>query len=686
MKVRAGALALLVSGAVSAAGDPGATEDLSGVPMQSATVAGDRGQSAGATHLEAARASEQAGAHNDALVAAQALPGIARPPLGSGALILWGAAPRETLLLVDGMPVPALTHANGASAVLPDDLVSGLTLAPASPDPRYGRSPGGVLSVDTHLDAAHALRLAMSPLDAQASAHTTLGPAQVALAGRRSLLEYLLTPALSSTARELFPLPHSWDAQLLASLPLGAHETLALTILASSDAQRRTLDASDSALSRGDSRTLRFGRVGLRYTNLHDDGRETRVLVHAGDDFSGTSVFAGGATSAQRSWSQSAGLRASQRSPLGSSLSLTLGAELLAARAHLQRNGALTTPSREGDLFAFGQTPGASAASDDWTVAEVDAALFASLPFTLGALALDPGLRLVAHASDTSLLAPHPLATADVGSSQLEWFAEPRLSASWRLAPRARLLGSAGLQHQPADPADRSALFGAPTLTSSTTWNTALGLHLRAHDHLALEATAYLRALSDLATRSASAAPAPAQLLTQDGTGRAFGLQLVASLAGVADWTAELTALLSRSERVDHPGAGARPFDFDAPVSVQAQASWVPGPWTLGARLRVSSGYPRTEVIGATFDSRTGAYDPLFGAHNGERLPVFVDLSLRAARTLAWSGGKLSIFLEAQNVLGRPNADEFAYNRDWSQRVALSGLPPLALLGLEAFL
>jgi hypothetical protein len=58
------------------------------------------------------------GAQGDAGKALENLPGVARPGLGGGELVVWGAAPEETRVVVDGMEIPALYHLGGLRSVV----------------------------------------------------------------------------------------------------------------------------------------------------------------------------------------------------------------------------------------------------------------------------------------------------------------------------------------------------------------------------------------------------------------------------------------------------------------------------------------------------------------------------------------------------------------------------------------
>ena len=99
--------------------------------------------------------------------------------------------------------------------------------------------------------------------------------------------------------------------------------------------------------------------------------------------------------------------------------------------------------------------------------------------------------------------------------------------------------------------------------------------------------------------------------------------------------------------------------------------------------MRVASGEPRTDVVGAYFDSRSGRYQPIRGPIDGVRLPAFFAADLRGERRLRLGGGRLTASLELQNLTDRANAEELVYSADFTDRGLLAGLPFLALLGLQ---
>lgn len=244
------------------------------------------------------------------------------------------------------------------------------------------------------------------------------------------------------------------------------------------------------------------------------------------------------------------------------------------------------------------------------------------------------------------------------------------------------LSASAGLYHQAADPADLSAVFGNTSLTSSTGVHAVLGAVIKPVSELIVEGTGFFKSTTGLTARSAVESPAVAQALVGTGEGRSFGGQLVVKpgikrrLSGWASYS------LIRSERRANPEAAWRLFDFDQTHLVVVVASFeLPAGFRLGARMRVSTGYPRTPIVGATFDARSDTFQPIRGEQNTDRLPTFFQLDARVEKTgklgpLTWSA-----YLDVINITNQPNPEEVTYSYDYKERKYLTGLPLLAVLG-----
>jgi hypothetical protein len=185
-----------------------------------------------------------------------------------------------------------------------------------------------------------------------------------------------------------------------------------------------------------------------------------------------------------------------------------------------------------------------------------------------------------------------------------------------------------------------------------------------------------------LAVRSAAATPPLAQALVPAGVGRSFGLTFLVRQRPWHGFEGWVSCTLSRSERRDAADAVWRRFDDDQPLLLAVVARQSLGPWSLGARLRGASGLPRTPVVGAFYDAKDDRFDPIFGAQNSIRLPSFWQLDLRVDRS--WplgSSARAVVYVEALDVTGRANAEDYAYSADFTHRSLVTGLPFAASLG-----
>ena len=63
------------------------------------------------------------GTQGDTLKAVQNLPGVARAPFGGGLLVVWGSAPDDTRIYVDGVYIPTLYHFGGLRSTVNSEMV-----------------------------------------------------------------------------------------------------------------------------------------------------------------------------------------------------------------------------------------------------------------------------------------------------------------------------------------------------------------------------------------------------------------------------------------------------------------------------------------------------------------------------------------------------------------------------------
>ncbi|HLL22356.1 MAG TPA: TonB-dependent receptor [Kofleriaceae bacterium] len=618
----------------------------------------------------------------DAGKVVQSLPAVARPPAGSAEIVVWGAAPRDTRVFVDGVPVPALYHVGGYRAALGNDLLGDIRLTPAAFGPDRGRAIGGVIDIGmADPAAAPAWRAQVDPLDATVAGGTTLGPLAIALALRKSWLDRAIDAiADPGTLAPNAPLPRWSDGQLTVRAALTDEVRVTGWVLGALDALDRVLASDDPATETAQRTDRRFMRAQVTLRRETSRGNEHATLWFGRDrNVDELAVGLVTAARAQRSWV--GGARAVQEARHGR-FTLTTGADVDTERTAYTRRGSLAIPAREGDPQIFGQPPGDDVNADAWTATTIDAAGHAAIDVHAGPLTATLGARVDGWLLDASRLTPRVGSTPGIASQQIMLTTDPRGSVQLRVADGAALRVDGGRYHQARDASDASAVFGTPDLGLERAWHVTAGGQL-ARAPFAVEVAGYARWLEDLVARDPAVTPMLARVLTHDGTGRVFGVQLTARVVawrGLSGW---LSYGLSRSTRRDAPGMPRRFFDRDQTHGAIAVGGWTRGPWNVGARVRVATGEPRTGVVGAFFDSRSGRYQPIRGPHNGERLPMYFAADVRGERRFALGDVAAAVYAEVQNLTGRANAEEIIYSADFATQSYVTSLPLLAIVGLR---
>ncbi len=627
--------------------------------------------------LEGDVAARIPGVQGDAVKAVQVLGGVARTPTGGDGLAIWGAAPAETRLYIDDVPVPRLFHRGGLRSVLPTPLVERLTVVPGAPGPRYGRGLGGVVQVRTAApEPSWGGSVAVDPIDAAA----TLRAPGLQVGGRTGLLPHTLGPWVPESA--VLPVPESWDAHARGRVELPNGDTLSLLVLAVDDQVERRLPAvlpDDRFVERSRSG---FGRVGARVERFEGDV-VTVSSGWVGVDGAGTQLALGDAKVREQTRVTAGGILLSQERTLTDAVTVSLGLDGQVGRTRIDRRGALSLPAREGDRQVLGQGPGDRVGVDTWTVRQAALGSFVGAALRpVPSLTLEPGLRFEPTMLDGDRVLPVRPTEPPVGYTELAIFTDPRLQLSAEPSQRLRIYAAGGRVHQPPDPADLSPVFGSPVLRPSRAWHALAGVVARPLSGLTAEVVGFGTSLRDLAVRPESPTPPTAALLASRGEGRTLGAQgTLRATAGALETFVTYTWM--RAERRASGRDPWRLFDRDQTHGLQAALGWTRRRWELGTRLGLASGLPYTPVVDAVFDARGQRFDPLFGPYNAERLPLYVAVAVRAAwmRDTAW--GRYRAWVDVQNATNQANPEAVFYTADYGREGLVRGLPILPVIGLE---
>ncbi|MFO0675095.1 MAG: TonB family protein [Polyangiaceae bacterium] len=624
-----------------------------------------------------------AGTQGDVLKVVQNLPGVSRPPVASGQLVVWGSAPNDTRVYVDGVEIPALYHGSGLRGTVSSDLVSTIELVPGAFGAAYGRGLGGLVRVETR-DLPNRLHgtVAADTLDGSAIVAAPLGErTRVAIAGRGSWLDGVLSLVSAPDVGDFFPIPKYGDFQLKSTVKLGARESLDAVVLGSFDALTRTVPSPDPAAAKSERTTNRFERAYVRWSNTTDGGDVVTVTPFVGFDATTRESRFGGVATDLGTRTFRFGVRANAAIVVARSATLSVGLDLAGSDARARRRGSLTLPPREGDRNAFGQVPSDETNGDAWEAHVVNLAPYAQVDVRWGKWTFTPGVRFETFFVDVSRKTPRVGLTPGVGGNRYVGAVDPRLAVRFSATRELTTFASLGTYHQPPAAEDLSAVFGTPELGTESGLHATVGESFAITRSTSLEVTGFAKELQDLTTRTRAVTPRLARALVQDGVGRSYGVQVLLRQELWRGFFGWVSYAASRSLRRYDGDPSWRLFDFDQPHVLSVVASQDVGAWSFGARFRYASGMPRTPVVGGYYDARRDSYDPIFGDTNATRLPPFVQLDLRVERTFAIGSTRLSAFADVQNVTAQKNTEEFAYRYDYRSKGAITGLPTLAVIG-----
>ncbi len=651
-----------------------------------------------AIRVDAAQAMRIPGAQGDVLKVVDSLGGVGRAAVGSSDVVVWGSAPGESRTYVDGVPIPRLYHQGGLRSVIHPDLVAGLELLPGGYGPSWGRSLGAVVAAqskrvadllgprDSTGQRPWSASLAVDPLEGGARVAGEWAGMAVAAAGRMSWLQELAGGFIDPTVQELLPLPKYRDGQVRLALQDDPGQRLDLSWLHSRDESTRVVARADPSQAISDTKRDGFDRLILRGQRTLPAAAEANWALWLGRDQAMQQAQVGLLGTAQDRETWRGGVRADWRKALSLQLDLLAGIDLEVEHATEQRTGSIGAPPREGDLKVFGQLPPERLASDRWSTLFAGAApwVAAALKLADEKLVVEPGLRLDPQVRSVSRRTPLAGNTPEIGLFSMDFSVEPRLQVRSQLSEGVKARAAWAKVQQPSAAGDLSSVFGNPALLAAPGEHAVVAAEVTLPVGLTLEVAAFHLQAEQLGVRSPYEQPLLAQALVSTGESRSTGLQVSAKAQPSARWLAWFTWTWSQAERRNSAKDSWRLSDYDQPHLLTAALAWQPAEgWDLGLRLRLASGTPRTPVVGAWYDALRDQWQPLYGSLNSERLPLFVQADVRAARR--WQGKRAwaEAYVEVQNATYHQNAEDYVYSGDFAWRDVLRGLPILPLAGLK---
>jgi TonB family protein len=598
------------------------------------------------------------GTNGDALRSLQNLPGVARPPPFSGALIVRGSAPEDTSVLIDGTNVPLVYHFGGLSSVVPTELLDRIDFYPGNYSAIYGRGMGGVVDVglrDPKKDGYHGLAQ-VDLIDGRLLVEGPIADGWSFLAaGRRSWFDLWLGPVLSATGAGVTTAPRYYDWQVMVQKDLDRHSSFRLLFFGSDDALdilNQTPNSSNSTFGGNLGFHTTFWRVQARYDNKLADNTDLRVTAAYGQD----------------------------------SVDIGFGANLVNTTLHPLSGRAELTEKVSRGITAH--------AGVDIIYEPYDLTLQLPPPTTPGVPSGGPGQLPIQSKGSSTLFLPGgyaelellpwrgtrivPGLRADYDSATSGWDVAPRLTLRQDLTsgfPRTTLKAGVGVFYQPPSVLQTDPHYGQSGLSSSRAVHYDVGFEQEFTRQIDLSTDVWYKSMDRQVVSGAG----------NSGDGYAYGAEWLLRYKPDEHFFGWISYTLSRSERRNLPSQPYTLFQYDQTHVLTVLGSYkLGGGWQVGARFRLTSGDLYTPNDYGAYDATVGsqlavaAFPPY-----GSRLPLFEQLDVRVDKAWTFSHWKLTGYVDIQNVYNANNPLGVSYNYNFTQSTTVNGLPILPSIGLR---
>jgi hypothetical protein len=274
-----------------------------------------------------------------------------------------------------------------------------------------------------------------------------------------------------------------------------------------------------------------------------------------------------------------------------------------------------------------------------------------------------------------------------------KWSLDPRLAVRWAVTPRLAFKASVGLFHELPNPQFLDPQLGNPNLALPWADQYQVGIERRFTDADDLTATLFYVRRHDL--------PVPSvDHFSSVGQGRSYGLELLLRHQVTKHFYGWVAYTLSRTEVTgrladDIPMGGMgmprngsdlswRPGQFDQLHNLVLVGSYRwNARWETGLTYRLTTGTPRTPIVGAFYDADFNGYTRINGEPGSARNPIFSQLDLRIERSWTFDYWVLGVYIDVLNVLYRKNQEGTLYDYRFRESAPLVGIPILPILGVR---
>ncbi|QEH40745.1 TonB-dependent receptor [Chitinophaga sp. XS-30] len=257
----------------------------------------------------------------------------------------------------------------------------------------------------------------------------------------------------------------------------------------------------------------------------------------------------------------------------------------------------------------------------------------------------------------------------------------PRLSGNLLLNDRHSLNFATGIYYQDAAYADIAGQSADNMLKNERSIQSILGYKIQFSNDLKFVAEVWHKEFDDLAVQ-----PNRVQsYLNNEGSGYAYGADLNLTKRLSKNYYGLISYSFMESKRNDNNGLGDYNYIFSIPHTISVMGSYKPNDrWIFSGKFRYSTGRPTDRYIvhsNVLNNPENMRYAQETTAINGERLPDFISLDLRADYSIPRKWGTFSAFVDLVNISNRfnVNSELFIPNTGNISNVGLGVFPTFGI-------
>jgi TonB family protein len=608
-----------------------------------------------------------AGTRGDALRTIELLPGVSRPPFGSGQVLIRGSAPGDSQVFLNGVPVPLLYHFGGLTSFINSRALERIDFYPGNFSVKYGRQIGGVIDVgvrDPATDSLHGVIDANLPLDSSLLVEGPIGKNASFLVGaRRSYFGELISATVPRGTFDAFAAPYYYDYQGIVTYRPTERDKLRIALYGSNDRLKVLFNdvPDDDPSITGIEVSQSFHRQQIGWNHRYSSRFDHSIEVSFGKILLD---FSAGRDIRFRLDDNNVYARAEFRYRFNEALQITYGTDTFVDKFKVRFQGP-PVPQGEGDnsSASLGDRPTVQVRSNEASTAP---ALYSELAIQpSNRWRIVPGLRL------------------DYFSTIGRFAFDPRVAGFYSVTDKTKLKAGVGVFSQQPKPQETAPLIGNDNLRPIRAVHYGAGVDHSFTEDLSVGFEGFYKQIRQRVVSNDENGPS-AHPFNNDGIGRIYGLEVAGRKKASGRWFGFLSYTLMRSQRRDHPGERWYLFDFDQTHIFTLAGTVVLGRgFEAGGVGRLISGNPYTPIIGGLQSLNSGNFTALTGVQNSVRNPMFRRLDLRIEKKWTFAAWRLAAYLDVQNVFNAKNPEGISYNFNYKERSQVRGLIIIPIIGLR---